>query len=172
MENSFLFLSQWPSGLLGGLILTWQPSITPAAFKNVVSCQPCKPTSYYRQVLSGLWEVDDFVVNGHHLLSKSVDDTVDSGARHPKHPCDHPVWCPTRQSEKEHLCCGTLSMSPILSEKVQQHCQWHSAQPEVLPCVSIIKKNLSRTETAILALQYRGQVWIGIWGKAQVKKNG
>lgn len=31
-------------------------------------------------------------------------------------------------------------MSPILVEKVQQHCQGLSAQPEVLPGVTLIKK--------------------------------
>ncbi len=50
--------------------------------KRLVSCQPCKPPSYCCQVLCSLWEVDDLLANGHHLLSNSVD----SGARHPKHP--------------------------------------------------------------------------------------
>ncbi len=65
---------------------TWQPSIASAAFMKAVCLD-----GWCLLVFQGLQEMDDLVANGPHLLSDSVDDTVDSGTRDSTHSEDHPA---------------------------------------------------------------------------------
>ncbi|KAJ4943501.1 hypothetical protein JOQ06_006001, partial [Pogonophryne albipinna] len=99
-------------------------------------------------------EVDNLVANGHHLLSDPVDNPVNSGLRHPKCSGDHPVGCPTCQPEEEHqgLNGDTPSVSPFLTQEVQQRVQGLPAQPKIWPCVLVMKEPVQ----VIFILQYRG----------------
>ena len=104
--------------------------------------QPCEPTRHGLQVFCCPGEVDNLLANGHHLPSDPVDNPVNSGSRHPKRSGDHPVGCPTCQPEEEHqgLDGGTPSVSPFLTQEVQQRVQGLTAQPKIWPCVLVIKE--------------------------------
>ena len=130
--------------------------------KSPVSCQPCKPTSYCLQVFRGLREVDDLVANGHHLLSNSVDDAVDSGTRHPKHSGTTLYDAPLA-NQKRNTKASIVTPHPCLRSWWRRSSS--TARDSLLSLksglVSSWLKNLSSTGTARLILQYRGLGWIG-----------
>ncbi|MEQ2277959.1 hypothetical protein XENORESO_010916 [Xenotaenia resolanae] len=76
---------------------------------------------------------------------------MDSRARHPKHSADHSVGCATCQPEKKNqgLNSSTPSMSPILVQKIKQHCQRLPAQPKIRPGVLLVEETFQDWDTQV-----------------------
>lgn len=112
--------------------------------KGRVSGQACKALAHCCQVSCTFWKVDDLVADGHHLLGNSVNNTVDGGTRHPENLGHVPVGRATSQPEEEDqgFKSGPPSMSAILVEQLQQHCQRVSVEPKVAPGVVATYKPL------------------------------